>query len=347
MARHTQSNPTSILPEPIPAGLHLRAAMRLIPAAPHEREIMARRFLAGVKASGHDLKNLWGTIDRTDEIPTVREVCLAITGPGRTAMLFVSAPAPDAAEPNDAMALYDRAACITAASDHLDPNLVTICQGLPEPHEFWAIDAFREAGFTHVGELAYLEMPLPKNPEKPGNSPITWPAGILVRPIQDNLSPDSPDHNRLRQVLDASYQDTMDCPELCGLRNTDDVIQSHLATGTFDPQGWLLVFKDQQPIGCMLVSMIPENNTAELVYIGIAPGGRGLGLGKSLVCRSIEIFSRLGAEKLVCAVDRRNAPALALYNAFGFSEFSARDAWVRPNNSFLPRDVHANCVKGG
>ena len=326
MARHPQSNPASILPERIPADLLLPAAMRLIPAAPHEREIVARRFLTGVRASGHDLGNLWGTVDRAGESPAVREVCLAITGPGRTAMLFVSAPAPDAEESDDVRALGDRAACITAASDHLDPKIVTICQALPEPFEFWAIDAFREAGFTHVGELAYLEVHLQKTPKKRTDEPITWPQGVLVRPIQDDLEPGSPDHSRLKQVLDASYHDTKDCPELCGLRNTDDVIQSHLSTGNFDPQGWLLAFKDQEPIGCVLVSMIHENNTAELVYIGIAPSGRGFGLGKSLVRRSIQDFSRLGAAKLVCAVDRRNAPALALYNAFGFSEFSARDA---------------------
>jgi len=330
MARHPQTNTTSIQPEQIPEDLLLQAAMRLIPAAPHEREIVARRFLAGAKASGYDLGNLWGVIDRAEDPATVREVCMAIAGPGRTAMLFASKPAPDSAGSGDSQARQDRAASIVAAATNLNPDLVSICQALPEPYEFWAIDAFRDAGFTHVGELAYLETKL-QSRKNQNSAAINWPPGVLVRPIQDDLLPGSPDHTRLKRVLDASYQDTLDCPELCGLRDTDDVIESHRATGDFDQQRWLLAFKDQQPIGCALVSMIPENNTAELVYIGLAPEGRGMGLAKSLLQREIADFSRLGAEKMVCAVDRRNAPALALYNAFGFTEFSARDAWVKPN----------------
>jgi ribosomal protein S18 acetylase RimI-like enzyme len=331
MARHPQSNTTSILPERIPEELRLAAAMRLIPAAPHEREIVARRFLAGVKASGYDLDNLWGVVDRTNESPIVREACMAIAGPGRTAMLFVSNPAPDSEGTGDRRAHQDRAACITSASDHLDPAAVSICQALPEPYEFWAIDAFRDAGYTHVGELAYLEVKLQSERKERDETPIKWPQGVLVRPIQDDLTLGSPDRNRLKQVLEASYQNTLDCPELCGLRDTDDVIESHLSTGDFDPQRWLLAFKEQQPIGCVLVSMIPENDSAELVYIGLSPSGRGLGLAKSLLHRAIQDFSNLSAEKLVCAVDRRNTPALSLYNTFGFTEFSARDAWVRPN----------------
>ena len=345
MARDIHPNTAPILPERVPAGLHLQAAMRLIPAAPHEREITARRFLAGVKTAGCDLQNLWGVVDRTTPTPSVREVCMAITGPGRTAMLFVSAPAPD--ETDDARALLDRAACIDAATGHLDPHTVSISQGLPEPFEHWAIRAYQQAGFTHVGELAYLELRLAPTPNKQAASPVRWPEGVLVRPVQDDLQPGSPDHGRLKRVLEASYADTLDCPELCGLRDTDDVIESHLATGSFDPKRWLLAFKDQQPVGCILISLVPETTSAELVYVGLAPTGRGFGLAQSFLRRSIQDLAGTGANKLVCAVDRRNAPAKAIYAAFGFHEFSARDAWVKPNTHIRPRDVHRDCGKRG
>ncbi|GAB5496943.1 MAG: hypothetical protein Phyf2KO_20230 [Phycisphaerales bacterium] len=327
MTRHDHSPASDLQPILIPESLHLQAAMRILPAPPHEREITAKRFLAGIRTSGIRLDNLYGILDHAGEKPRVREACLAIEGPGRTAMLFISHPDPNGDE-SDSRAVQERASCISAATDCLDKRRVAISQALPEPHETWAIEACKAAGFTHVGELAYMELAIKQNPAK-GKADL--PEGIHVRPLQDDLEPGSPDHDRLKRVLDSSYLDTNDCPELCGLRDTDDVIESHKATGLFDPSSWLLAFRDQQPVGCVLVSVVPETGSAELVYIGLAVEGRGMGLGKALLRRAIEDLRDKRIGKLVCAVDRRNSPALAMYDAFGFNEFSARDAWVKPN----------------
>lgn len=326
MTRHPDTPVSDLGPERIPENLYLQAAMRIIPAPPHEREITAKRFLAGIRASGINLDHLVGIVDRTGDRPEVREACLAIEGPGRTSMLFLSHPAPMEEDP--AQAIRERAQCLSLVTSQLDPQRVAISQALPEPHERWAIEAYRQSGFTHVGELAYMEMPIKHGSRRDKTS---WPEGIHVRAIQDDLEPGSPDHDRLKRVLDSSYLDTLDCPELCGLRDTNDVIESHKSTGSFDPTRWLLAFRDQQPIGCVLVSIVPETGSAELVYIGLAVEGRGIGLGKALLRRAVDDLRAQRIAKLVCAVDRHNAPALAMYKAFGFIEFSARDAWVKPN----------------
>ena len=337
MARHTKSIMDSIKPERIPEALLLQAAKKLVPAPRAEQESAAKRFLAGARSAGFDFQNFWGVIDRTAETPAVREVCLALIGPGRTAMVFVSAPADKAHDPDPAPA--ERAACALAASANLDPRLVALAQGLPEPDERWAIDAFRDAGFIHVGELAYLRLDLRRRPPTPPPKTPKWPEGIVVRPVQD-LSPASPDRQRLAHVLEHSYRDTLDCPELCGLRDTEDVIESHIATGVFDPDRWMLAFDGSQAVGCILISLIPDNGSAELVYIGLTPEARGRGLGSALLNDSIDRLNGSAAQSLVCAVDRRNIPALCLYDRLGFAEFSSRDAWVKPVGDPGPRNVH-------
>lgn len=315
----------------IPEHLHLQAAMRLVPAAPHEREIIARRFLAGIKAAGYSMDSLWGVIDHKSRPAKVRQAALAIPGPGRTAMLFVSHPAPD--EDDDKAALRERAASIRAVCAGVSPKQVALCQGLPEPHETWAIEAYEEAGFTHVGDLAYMELRIPTSRER-GTESIPafqgWPAGISVRPLADDLDPGSPAREHLCALLDATYRDTLDCPELCGLRETQDIIDSHKAAGVFDPMRWLIAYEGEKQVGCLLTSLVPETGSAELVYVGLAPEARGRGLGRALLTHAVERLASERVGKFVCAVDRRNTPALRLYGELGMTEFSSRSAWVLP-----------------
>ena len=87
----------------------------------------------------------------------------------------------------------------------------------------------------------------------------------------------------LLEALESSYQDTLDCPELCGLRETPDVLDSHRSTGVFDPALWWMVHVNGQARGCALFNRCPEQRTIELVYLGLSPELRGRGLGKWLL----------------------------------------------------------------
>lgn len=265
---------------------------------------------------------MWYTIDPADPKSRIREACLAIEGPGKTAMCFISGPV---SEHDDVGRDAERGSCLRSLIRHLEPKRVSLAQALPEPHERWAIDAYKSAGFTHAGELSYMELELAGRRRKQPTQPVSWPAGIETRSVRD---PHESDHEHLIRILEGSYIDTLDCPELCGLRATEDVLESHLSTGEFDPSMWTLAFEDGLPIGCSLVSSIPENGSAELVYIGITPRGRRRGLGRALLEHSIAALHERRIERLVCAVDQRNLPAMRLYKSLGFQVFSARSAWV-------------------
>lgn len=319
----------------------LAAAARLVSQQLPNRDLAARRFIASAPNHGIDLSLLFGTFHPT--LPgsprLLSQVALVVPGHGRTGMFFVSEPAaglpPETANPDlAAKALADRVACINAGLEHLRTFLtqrVKLAQALPSPTDAWALDAFRAAGFIHAGDLAYLRAPLDSVPSEQ----LVWPAGIKVLAASQIAAGGSSASQKaqldalLIQALERTYVDTKDCPELCGLRETADILASHRSTGQYDPRLWFLVFDGDSPEGCMLLSRCPDQRSVELVYLGLSPRVRGKGIGKLLMRLAMQRLSGLPETELACAVDKRNLPALRLYKSFGLNAFSDRVALVR------------------
>jgi ribosomal protein S18 acetylase RimI-like enzyme len=327
------------VPTPAPTGrphavrispdLALAAATRLVSQASNDIESAARRLVASAPTHGIDLSLIWATLETYRSKKRVRQACLAVPGAGRTAMLFVSEPAPggDFGDPRQAVA--ERTAVLEAACDHLgqEPSKrVQIAQALPDPSEPWFVQALVDGGFTNVGHLAYLRRPAGAVGRL---KPYTLPEGIALTRVSD--LPKSRVEPLLVEAMNRSYEDTMDCPELCGLRATKDILASHRDTGTYDPETWWLIYKDAQPQGCALFSPVPDAGSAELVYLGLSPQIRGLGLGRHLLAMGLEeMRARHASWPMTLAVDRRNKPALHLYGSFGFRSFGERIAFVKP-----------------
>jgi ribosomal protein S18 acetylase RimI-like enzyme len=322
------SSPTAIR---IPRELELSAAARLVGDAGGSRGQAARRMVTAAAMHGIDLSWMWGTVERAGDRPTrVRQVCLVVPGTGKTAMCILSGPI-GAGSPADH---HERVAAVNAGCEFLDEERartggrdIRLAQALPEPTEPWAVSAFLDAGFSKVGDLAYLRRPRP-TAALPASAPV-WPEGVTVRTVKGG-GPRDPDRADLIAALDRSYVETLDCPELCGLRDTADVLDSHRATGVFDPSLWWLVYLHDQPHGCMLLNRCPDHGTAELVYLGISPELRARKLGSGLLRMGLARLDSTGGLPVTCAVDLRNAPALRLYERLGFHEFGRRVALVRP-----------------
>ncbi|MEO1583072.1 MAG: GNAT family N-acetyltransferase [Planctomycetota bacterium] len=306
--------------------LLLAAAERIVPPSGNRRDT-AKRFLAGASASGLDLSHAFAVIDRgsSGRQAWARQACLAIPGPGRTAMLFVSPPS--AADETEADRV-ERDACIRASIASLPPERVAVAQALPDPSDHWTTQAFERAGMLQVGDLAYLSRSMHARASRPGD----LPEGIEIRQA-GHLAEPCAERTLMLETLEATYTDTLDCPELCGMRRVEDILESHLAAGLYKAQHWLIATEQGRGIGCSLVSETDDGSTAELVYLGLAPGARGRGLGRRLLESSIWGLRLSKAKRLVCAVDRRNSPALRLYDSFGFDEFASRRAWVKPIGS--------------
>ncbi len=314
---------------PVPGDLLIEAAGRLTPSARGQRMRAGRQFVEQAGRLGIDLRLMRAVVHGEGKHRSVGQVCLPVAGAGRTAMFFVSGPGSQESEADRA----ERVAVIEAgvqAVRSLGEGVVRLCQALPEPGEVWAIAAYEAAGFARIGPLDYMRRPLHAAEGGGGVAPRVpggleeWPGGVEVRACELGER----DEALVARALETSYEGTLDCPELCGLRETADVMASHRATGRWEPCMWWLALRDGEPVGCVLLNPCPEIGSVELVYLGLSPAVRGVGLADALLRAAISASATRGGE-LTCAVDRRNEPACRLYARHGFRRFAERIALVR------------------
>ncbi len=296
----------------VSTAMRLAAADRLVGGG-EDTSRTGKRFLAAAEAHGINLTHMWASMEGSGRSMVVRQVALAVPGTGRTAMLFTSVPGTPAQQ-EELGVVIDRA-CTGLTSTML-------AQALLESHEKAVRQAFVHAGFRDVGTLAYMRRVVPKAGELAKVE--SWPSDITLRNWRQG------DDALLGAALERSYEATLDCPELCGLRETADVIASHRGTGTFDPKLWWIVMLDGKPEGAMLFNPSPDQGSIELVYIGLSPALRGRGLGRLLVTHGLAHLCGRREAWINCAVDRRNVPAMKLYDEAGFRAFAERVALVRP-----------------
>ena len=173
-----------------------------------------------------------------------------------------------------------------------------------------------DAGFEFLAELVYMELAPAHCVQAEHADELRW------------LHYGQFDDGELSEVLAATYEGSLDCPLLSGVRGPADVIAGHRAGGVFRPQSWWIACEGQTPIGCVLANDAKMQHSAELIYLGVAPAFRGRGLGGVLLRRAAaDAFDR-GLTALTLAVDSRNHYALQLYLAEGFDETARRRAYA-------------------
>lgn len=185
--------------------------------------------------------------------------------------------------------------------------------------------ALTAAGFAHVADLVFLVAKCdgagPNEPDArtttAASQTIEW---LTYRPEL---------HRRLANLVERTYVDSRDCPELDGLRPIDDVLAGYRATGDFSPERWLIATQQGRDIGCLLLTDHPEDDQWELIYVGVAPEFRGRGLGVVLTRHALALARRAGRRHVVLAVDAANEPALAMYRAAGFEPWERRSIFLR------------------
>ena len=125
-----------------------------------------------------------------------------------------------------------------------------------------------EGGFQRLSELLYLVSPDSAFPTSPPLSPLEFEPYTAAN------------HGRLAEIVQATYQQTRDCPQLNGVRQVEDVLAGYRGAGVFDPARWLIVRHGGDDVGCLLLSDFPEYDNWELTYMGAAPW-RGAAAGGS------------------------------------------------------------------
>ena len=89
----------------------------------------------------------------------------------------------------------------------------------------------------------------------------------------------------------------------------------------------LLAEAEGQPAGMVVLRVTHEQS--DIITIAVRPGFRRQGLALMLMRQCIENAKTLGANAMFLDVENGNLPALALYNALGFSQISRRKLYYR------------------
>ena len=239
-------------------------------------------------------------------------MCLWVPSPGRTAMLFAP-PLSDFPE-----AAASTQAALSAGMEDARAADVVLVQAMMEPADTAGKSVFSAAGLVPLATLTYMERRPPVHPPA-----YSLPADVALAAYEAGT------HAQLAEAILSSYQQTLDCPAMSGMRDVNDVIEGHKAVGRFDPQLWSVILRHGKPVGCLLMSEIPARHALELVYLGLCPEARGLGLGRIMMQRVLAIASRRHFDVATLAVDAANAPAVRLYRRCGYASVAQRLAMIR------------------
>jgi ribosomal protein S18 acetylase RimI-like enzyme len=270
----------------------------------------AVRFLDYAKATTLRLDLVWSLLD---EHGTVCGTVLVAPAAGRTAMFFASRPTRTAP-------IAEMGRLVNDAIRALDPTEVSLAQALIDPAAIVEHDVFSAGGFHRLAKLNYLERPIPRF--------RTIKAPSLAENVR--IEPWDPrDRAMMLELLERTYEDTLDCPGLSGLRAINDILDGHLASGVFTPSWWHLLFVDDAPEGVLLFNRSADGETIELVYLGVSRCIRGFGLGNTLLRHGLAHLDGERGRAVVLAVDDLNAPAVRLYRRSGFRLAVKRVAFIR------------------
>jgi mycothiol synthase len=213
----------------------------------------------------------------------------------------------------------------------VEEQLLTTALGHPavdgQPLLLWVFGADHPAaggptehlGFRVERELFEMRVPLPLA------DPPRWPDGITVRAFRAGR-----DEPAWLRVNNRAF---VDDPDQRGW--TEDTLAARTAEPWFDPDGFLLAWRDDDLAGFCWTRLHPPTPPdepeplGEIYVIGVDPDSRGIGLGRALVVGGLEHLWQRGATVGTLFVDAGNEPAVALYRKLGFAVTRVDRAYAR------------------
>lgn len=257
---------------------------------------------------GIDLADIWITENRGGIV----WAALPVVSPGRTVLFFGTS----ATLMNEDLSGMD--AGIEAVCRHYAGQGIQLAQMLIDPVDQRTVATYLRHDFKLMAELVYLQRTLRR--AKP---PAPLPGEFRILNYSDQT------HAAFAAAVLASYEKSLDCPAMNGLRDIEDILAGHKAAGVFDPNDWFLLLHGSDPVAVLLLGMNHQADGMELVYLGLSPQVRGYGLGNYFMQVAEARVCERKVSKLSLAVDAANAPALKLYYRHGMKQMTRKLALMR------------------
>ncbi len=293
------------------------------PARPEERAAALRLLFRDLTSEERERRvgSALGLIDSGELDP---EGLFVERGPAGLAGVLVCLPVPGASalfwpprsvDDADAQAREDR--LLQRGLRRARDRGAKLAQSLLSPEEAPMAASLERNGFRHVTRLWYLAHDL----ELPAARPAT-PFRLDYLPYRE----DRP--SEFHRTLLRTYEGTLDCPEVSGVRTIEEVIAGHRAQGRFDPDRWWLARDGGRPAGVLLLTEAPESGAVDVSYVGVVPEARRRGFGRALLLKALFEAKAGGAGRVTLSVDARNDPALHLYRGLGFAPYDRREVYL-------------------
>jgi len=238
--------------------------------------------------------------------------CLCIDLPGRVSTIMIPTTIIDDSIADIIVTMLKRAIELARNRE------IHLIQALSRVETQFIGRIYELAGLQYLAQLIYLKGDI-KGFRYTNKSPqlLNW------RTYSDHT------HELFAQVIEGTYENSLDCCLLHERRNIEDIIWSHRSTGRFDPGHWFIGLSNEDPVGVILLSYIEDRHSYEVVYMGVLPKWRRKGYGLALLGQSVLIAEKGGVGNLTITVDSQNKPAQKLYNNFGFQEVDRRNVWIK------------------
>lgn len=191
-----------------------------------------------------------------------------------------------------------------------------LAQALLADHERALGAGLIRTGFRHVTDLWYMRHALGSSAALLAHSPLSCQTYTECEPPI------------FHETLLRTYEDTLDCPEVNGVRDITEIIAGHRNQGLHDPDLWWLAWQNDQPVGVVLLTPMPEWDGWDLIYLGVVKEARGRGIGRDLTARAIAAARAAKTRQMTLSVDVRNQPAWNLYRAAGFEAYDQRAVYL-------------------
>lgn len=250
---------------------------------------------------------------------------LVIESPGKTGMLFHT-PATSPAMEVDLLAKTVHHAC----RDAIDRGM-SLVQALLAEDVRADCEMLERAHMHLLARLMYMGLDVGRGEELTPDISLNW------RTYKDYTEVE------LGQVIGETYEGSLDCPSLAGVREMKSIIIGHKSSGVFRPKSWWLVERDGAPAGCVLVNDVAGTLTSEIIYLGVVPACRRAGLAGAMLRRVAAESRRRGRKKLTLVVDENNHVARQLYESQGYLAKHMRHAYVLTRKSVRNATVGRSC----
>lgn len=139
-------------------------------------------------------------------------------------------------------------------------------------------------------------------------------------------------YTEYRELVDRTYLETKDFPELIGVCPTEEVLKGYREDCVFRAELWQFIRMEDRNIGALILSDHPEDNFLELTYMGLVPEVRGKKLAREIVEHALCTAGELGRRFVLVSVDAQNESAYLAYRNRGFRTWDRKSIYMKKRN---------------